>query len=114
MESAEAEADTATRAQAEAEATNRTAEALRGQPPQLVIPLRSAAPDILVPPLEEIGHDPPAMEREGGDVVVPEGEVVPPPSAGTGQDGQPEAPPEQPAGGEPTVRADLVVLSPTR
>ena len=40
--------------------------------------------------------------------------MVPPPSAGTGQGGQPEVPPEQPDGGEPTVGADLVVLSPTR
>ena len=39
---------------------------------------------------------------------------MPPSSAGTGQGGRPEAPPEQPAGGEPTVRADLVVLSPSR
>ena len=40
--------------------------------------------------------------------------MVPPLLAGTGQDSQPEVPHEQPAGGEPTARADLVVLSPTR
>ena len=40
--------------------------------------------------------------------------MVPPPSAGTGQGGQPELPPEQPAGGEPTATVDLIVLSPTR
>ena len=49
----------------EAKAAERMAEALRGQPPQLVIPLRTVAPEIPVPPLKEAGRDPPAMEREG-------------------------------------------------
>ena len=65
-ESAEAHSDAAARARAEAEAAERAAEALRGQPPQLVIPLRFVLPDIPVPPPEEIGRDPPMMEREGG------------------------------------------------
>ena len=113
-ESAEAQAAVAAKAQAEAEAAERAAEALRSQPPQLVIPLRFVLPDIPVPPPEEIGRDPLAMERDEGDVVVPEGEVVLPPSVGTSEGGQPEVPPEQPVGGEPTATADLVVLSPTR
>ena len=113
-ESAEAQADAAAKAQAEAEATERAAEALCSQPPQLVIPLRTVAPEILVPPPEEADRDQPVMEREGGDVVIPEGEVVQPPSAGTGQGSQPEVPPKQLAGGEPTAMADLVVLSPAR
>ena len=62
-ESAEAHSDAAARARAEAEAAERAAEALPGQPPQLIIPLRSALPGIPVPPPEEIGRDPPVMER---------------------------------------------------
>jgi len=114
QETAEESAEAPAEAQAEAAATERAAEALRSRPPQLIIPLRTVAPEIPVPQPEEAGRDQPAMEREGGDVVIPEGEVVPPSSVGTGQGGQPEVPPEQPAGGGPTVRADLVVLSPTR
>ena len=64
-ESAEAPADVAAEAQAEATATERLAEALHSQPPQLVIPLRSMAPEILVPPPEEGRRDQLAMEREG-------------------------------------------------
>ena len=40
--------------------------------------------------------------------------MVPPPLAGMGQGGRLEAPPVQPAGGDPAVGADLIVLSPTR
>ena len=65
VESVEAHSDAAARARVEAEAAERTAEALRGQPPHLVIPLRSAPLDVPVPPPEEIGRDPPVMEREG-------------------------------------------------
>ena len=64
-ESAEAHSDAAARARAEAEAAERTVEALRGHPPQPIIPLRSVPPDVPVPPPEEIGRDPSVMEREG-------------------------------------------------
>ena len=64
-ESAETQADAVAKAQTEAAAAERAAEALRNQPPQLIIPLCTVAPDIPVPPPEEAGHDQPAMEREG-------------------------------------------------
>ena len=111
-ETARAQADAVAKAQEDAAAVVEAEEALRNQPPQLIIPLRSVAPEILVVLLEGAGGDQPVMEREGGDTVVLEGEAVPPLSAGTGQGGQPEVPPEQPAGGAPTATADLVFLSP--
>ena len=52
-----------------------------------------------MPPTEEAGRDHPGMERE----------VVPSPPTGAGQGSRPDALPVQPAGGEPTVGADLVV-----
>ena len=79
-------------------------EALQNQPPQLVIPLRAAAPDIPVPPAEEAGCGQPVMEREAASS----------PPTGMGQGGRPDAPLVVPAGGEPTVGADLVVSSPSR
>ena len=113
-ESAKARADTAAKAQAEAAAAERAAEALRNQPPQLVILLRTAAPDIPVPLPEEAGRDQPVRERLEGDAVILERGATPPSPTGMGQGGRPDAPPEQPAGGDPAVRADLVVLSPSR
>ena len=55
--SAEAQADAAAKAQAEAAAAERAAEALRNQPPLLVVPLRALAPEVPVPPPEEAGGD---------------------------------------------------------
>ena len=65
VESTEVQANAVARAQAEAEAAERAAEALCSQPPQLVIPLRTIAPEIPVPPPKEAGRDQPTMEREG-------------------------------------------------
>ena len=58
-EVAKARADAAAKAQAEAAAAERAAEDLRNQPSQLVIPLRTMAPGIPVPPLEEAGRHQP-------------------------------------------------------
>ena len=69
--SAEAQAEAAAKAQAEGAAAERAAETLRNRPPLLVVPLRPVAPEIPVPPPEEVGGDRLAAEREEGDVVVP-------------------------------------------
>ena len=79
----------------------------------LVTPLRVAAPEIPEPPPEEAGGDLPGLERED-DVVVQEREAAPPSPTGAAQGSRPNAPPAQSAGGEPAVRTDLVVRSPTR
>ena len=92
--SAEARAGAAAKAQAEA---------LQNQPLQLVIPLHAAAPYIPVSPTEEAGRGQPAMEREAASSSLTR----------MGQGGRPNAPLVEPAGGEPTVGADLVVSSPS-
>ena len=80
------------------------AEAQRNQPALLVIPLRAATPDIPVAPTEETSRGQPAKGKE----------TKPTPLARKGQGSRPDASPAQPAGGEPTVGADLVVLWPSR
>ena len=72
------------------------------------------APEIPESPPEEAGGDQLVMEREEGDVVVREREAAPPSPTGADQGSRPSALPVQPAGGEPAVRADLVVRSPLR
>ena len=72
------------------------------------------APEIPEPPPEEAGGDLPGMEREEDDVVVQEREAAPPSPTGAAQGSRPNAPPAQSAGGEPAVRTDLVVRSPSR
>ena len=104
QKSAEARAVAAAKAQAEAADAEREAEAQQNQPPQFVIPLRAAAPDTPVPPLEEASRGQPEMERE----------VAPSPPTGAGRGSRPEVPTVQPAGGEPTVGGDLVISSPLR
>ena len=80
----------------------------------LVTPLCAVTPEIPEPPPEEAGGDLPGMEREEDDVVVREREAAPPSPTGEDQGSRPSTPPVQPAGGEPAVRADLVVRSPSR
>ena len=79
----------------------------------LVTPLRVAAPEVPEPPPEEAGGDLPGLERED-DIVVQEREAAPPSPTGADQGSRPSAPPVQPARGEPAVRTDLVVRSPSR
>ena len=105
-ESAKARADAAAKAQVEAAAAATAEGAL------LVTPLRVAAPEIPEPPPEEAGGDLPGLERED-DVVVQEREAAPPSPTGAAQGSRPNAPPAQPAGGEPAARTDLVVQSPS-
>ena len=104
QKSAEARAVATAKAQVEAVDVEREAEALQNQPPQFVIPLRVAAPDTPVPPLEEADCGQPEMERE----------VAPSSPTGAGQGGRPEVPPARPARGEPTMGGDLVISSPLR
>ena len=106
-ESAKAQADAAAKAQAEAAAAVAAAGAL------LVTPLRAMAPEITEPLPEEAGGDLPGMEREEDDVVVREREAAPPSPTGADQGSRPNTPPVQSAGGEPAVRTDLVVRSPS-
>ena len=102
------QADAAAKARAEAAAAETEAEASHNQPPLLAIPLRAVAPNIPVPPLEEVDQEPPVMERREDSVIFVEGA---PPAAptGAGQGGQSAAAPEQPAGGEPEAGAGLEV-----
>ena len=79
----------------------------------LVTPLHVAAPEVPEPTPEEAGGDLPGLERED-DVVVQEREAAPPSPTGAAQGSRPNAPPAQSAGGEPAVRTDLVVRSPSR
>nr|XP_040244090.1 tropomyosin-1, isoforms 33/34-like [Aegilops tauschii subsp. strangulata] len=90
---AEAEADVAAKKLAE--------EVAHRQAPLFVIPLNSAPPPPeFTAPIGGAGDDHPAMEREGGDVAMPEADAPPPPPSGGAQDHQPAGPPVQPAGGE--------------
>jgi len=102
------QADAAAKARTEAAAAKTEAEASHNQPPLLAIPLRAVAPNIPVPPLEEVDQEPPVMERREDSVIFMEGA---PPAAptGAGQGGQLAAAPEQPAGGEPEAGAGLEV-----
>ena len=99
-QAAKEQADAVAKARAEAVAAETEAEASHNQPSLLVVPLHTVAPDIPVPPSEEVDQDPPVMERREDHVVFVESA---PQTAltGTGQSGQPAAAPEQPAGGEP-------------
>ena len=105
-ESAKAQADAAAKAQAEAAAAAIGA--------LFVVPLRAVALKIPEPSPEEAGGDLPGMEREEDDVVVQEREAAPPSPTGAAQGSRPNTPPAQSAGGEPAVRTDLVVRSPSR
>ena len=71
-QAAKERADAAAKARAEAAAAETEAEASRNQPPQLVVPLRAMAPDIPVPPSEEVDQDPPVMEKREDHVVFVE------------------------------------------
>ena len=106
-ESAKARADAAAKAQAEAAAAATAEGAL------LATPLRVAAPEVPEPPPEEAGGDLPGLERED-DIIFQEREAAPPSPTGAAQGSRPNAPPAQSAGGEPAVRTDLVVRSPSR
>ena len=92
------QADAAAKARVEAEAVETEAEASHNQPPLLAIPLRAVAPDIPMPPSEEVDQGPPVMERREDHVVFVEGAPQTAPT-GAGQSGQSAAAPEQPAGG---------------
>ena len=95
-QAAKEQADAAAKARAEAAAAETEAEASHNRPPLLVVPLRAVAPDITVPPSEEVNRDPPAMERREYHVVFVE-EAPQTAPTGAGQSGQSAAAPEQPA-----------------
>ena len=67
------QADAAAKDQAEAAAAETEAEASHNQPPLLVVPLRAMAPDIPVPPSEEVDQGPPVMERREDHMIFVEG-----------------------------------------
>ena len=100
--------DTAAKARAEAAAVETKAEASHNQPPLLVVPLRAVAPDIPIPPSEEVDQDPPVMERREDHVIFGQGAPQTAPT-GAGQSGQSAAAPEQPSRGEPAAGAGLEV-----
>ena len=91
-QAAKEQADAAAKARAEAAATETEAE----------------APDIPVPPSEEVDQDPPVMERREDHVVFVE-EAPQTAPTGAGQSSQSAAAPEQPSRGEPEVGAGLEV-----
>ena len=66
------------------------------------------APDVPVPPLEEVDQGPLVMARREDPVIFVEGASQTAPT-GAGQSGQSAAVPEQPAGGEPEAGAGLEV-----
>ena len=106
-EAAKARADAAAKAQADAAAAAMVEGAL------LVTPLRVAAPGAPEPSPEEAGGDQPGLERED-DIVILERVAAPAPPTGVTQGGRLVLPPVQSAGGEPAVRTDLVVRTPSR
>ena len=67
------QADAAAKARAEASAAETEAEASHNRPSLLVVPLRTVAPGIRVPPSEVVDQDPPVMERREGSVIFVEG-----------------------------------------
>ena len=75
------QADVAAKAQMKAATAETEAEGLRNQPPLLAIPLQAVAPDTPLPLAEEVGQDPPLMERREDSVVFVERA---PPAAPTG------------------------------
>ena len=95
---AQVDADAATKAQADTAAKKRAEDAAREQIPQLITPLRSAppAPEFSAP-AGGAGDEQPVMEREGGDVAMPDVVVPPPPPSGGARDKQPAALPAPPA-----------------
>ena len=66
------------------------------------------APNIPVPPLEEVDQEPPVMERREDSVIFVE-RAPPAAPTGPGQGGHSATAPEQPAGGEPEAGAGLEV-----
>ena len=107
-QAAKEQADAAAKAQAEAATAETEAEGSRNQPPLLAIPLRAVAPNILVPPLEEVDQEPPVMERREDSVIFVE-RAPPATPTRAGQGGQSAAAPEQPSRGEPVAGAGLEV-----
>lgn len=82
-------------AEAEADAAEKklTEEAARRQVPLFVVPLNSTLPPPeFTVPTGGAGDEQPVMEREGGDIVMPEMVVPPPPLSGGARDKQPAAP----------------------
>ena len=67
------QADVAAKAQAKAAAAETEAEASHNQPLLLVVPLRAVAPDILMPPSEEVDQGPLVMERREDHGIFMEG-----------------------------------------
>ena len=100
--------DAAAKARAEAAAAETEAEALHNQPPLLVVPLRAMAPDIPVPPSEEVDQGLPVMEGREDHMIFVEGASQTAPT-GAGQSGQSAAVPEQPSRGKPEAGAGLEV-----
>ena len=104
---AEAEAATAVKEQAK--------EAARRQSALFVIPLNSAPPPPeFVAPTGRAGDEHPIMERDGGDVVMPNVIVPPPPPSEEARDKQPADPPAPPAGDKMATDPTPEVRTPTR
>nr|XP_020151375.1 uncharacterized protein LOC109736572 [Aegilops tauschii subsp. strangulata] len=104
---AEAEAADAAKKQAE--------EAARRQSAIFVTPLNSAPPPPeFVAQTGEAGGEHPVMERDSGDVAMPDVIVPPSPPSGNAQGEQPADPPVPPAGNEVVTGPTPEVRAPTR
>ena len=87
-QAAKEQADAVAKARVEAAAAETEVEASHNQPPLLVVPLHAMAPDIPMPPSEEVDQDPMVIERREDHVVFVEGAPQTAPT-GAGQSGQP-------------------------
>ena len=81
---------------------------MHNRPPLLLVPLRAVAPEVPVPPSEEVDQGPPVMEGWEDHVIFVEG-ASQTALTGAGQSGQSAAAPEQPSRGEPAAGAGLEV-----
>nr|XP_045087272.1 uncharacterized protein LOC123494865 [Aegilops tauschii subsp. strangulata] len=89
--------------------------AARHQEPLFVVPLNSAPPPPeFTTPTRGAGDEHPIMEREGGNVAMPDMAVPPPPPSGGARDKQPAALPAPPAENEVVTGPAPEALTPTR
>nr|XP_020195158.1 uncharacterized protein LOC109780987 [Aegilops tauschii subsp. strangulata] len=102
-------------AEADAAAKKRLEEAVRRQEPLFVVPLNSALPlPEFVAPTGGAGDEHPIMEREGGDIVMPDVVVPPAPPSGGARDKQLADPPVPPAEREMVTGLTPEVRTPSR
>jgi hypothetical protein len=107
---ATAQVDAAAKAQADAAAKVQAEEAARGRTPQLVIPLRTVPPAPENPALTRgASNDQPAVDRRGGDAIVPRAEVPPQALTAEARGSQSDVPPAPPVSGELVLGATPVV-----